>query len=371
MVSNKTFFSILKNKTVLVTGHTGFIGSWLTLWLNLIGSNVIGFSTKPPTKPSMFKILKLEKSITHVIGDVTNLSSFKKCIDTHKPDFVFHLAAQPLVRTSYEKPIDTINTNVMGSVNLLDCLRNQNKKTVCIIMTSDKCYDNSQQFFHKESDPMGGYDPYSASKGATELIISSYRNSFFNSNDSKNKISLASIRAGNVIGGGDWADDRLIPDCIRSLISKKPISIRNPNGIRPFQHVLEPLSGMLYLATKMWKYPNLFSESWNFGPLKKNKITVKDIISKMINLWGCGKWINLSKKNLLHESNVLLLDSSKSKKYLNWIPSYSINESLLETVTWYKSYVDNKNDMKEFSLQQINSYIIKAKKMKIDWALNT
>ena len=346
-----------KNKTVLVTGHTGFIGTWMSLWLDFLGANVIGYSLNPSTKPSIFDIIKLKKNITHVIGDVTNFKKLQQTIKTHKPEFVFHLAAQAIVRESYDSPLETFQTNVMGTVNILESIKNSSVKS-CIIMTSDKCYENlelGRAFI--ESDPMGGNDPYSASKGAAELVTAAYRHSFFNNNE----IGIASVRAGNVIGGGDWSADRLIPDCCRSLYKNKIISIRNPNAIRPWQFILEPIFGMLSLSLHLRKNPTQFSEPWNFGPNSNKKITVEQMVKKIIQQWGKGKYkikINGTDKQY-HESKILMLNSTKAKKLLKCGNLYSNSESLFETIEWYRKHHGSKTDMNEFTIKQIQKYMEK------------
>jgi CDP-glucose 4,6-dehydratase len=346
-----------KNKIVLVTGHTGFIGTWMSLWLDLLGAKVIGYSQNPPTKPSIFEIIKLKKNITHVIGDINNFKKLQQTIKTTKPEFVFHLAAQAIVRESYDDPLKTFQTNVMGTANILESIKNSSVNS-CIIMTSDKCYENRElgRAF-KEDDSMGGNDPYSASKGAAELVTTAYRNSFFNNK----KIGIASVRSGNVIGGGDWSVDRLIPDCFRSLYQNKTISIRNPNAVRPWQFVLEPIFGMLSLSLHLRKNPTQFSEPWNFGPASSKKLTVEQIVKQIIHQWGKGKYKkNPSKKDKeYHEAKVLRLNSTKAKKLLNWKSVYTNNDSLFETVEWYKQYY-GKNNMKEFTIKQIQKYMNKV-----------
>jgi len=346
-----------KNKTVLITGHTGFIGTWMSLWLNSLGAKVIGYSLNPSTKPSIFEIVKLKKNITHIVGDVTNFKKLQQTIKTNKPEFVFHLAAQAIVCESYDNPLMTFQTNVMGTANILESIKNSSVKS-CVIMTSDKCYENLENGrAFRESDSMGGNDPYSASKGAAELITAAYRHSFFNNN----KIGIASVRAGNVIGGGDWSTDRLIPDCFRSLSKNKIISIRNPNSIRPWQFVLEPIFGMLSLSLHLRKNPTQFSEPWNFGPHSNKKMTVEDVVRKIIQQWGKGKYNKKSNKNNeeYHEAKILMLNSAKAKKLLNWNSLYSNSESLFETIEWYRQHHGGKTDMNEFTLKQIQKYMEK------------
>jgi CDP-glucose 4,6-dehydratase len=376
MILQKSFDEIFTGKTVFITGHTGFIGTWLSLWMHSMGAKVIGYSLEPPTKPSLFETIELDKYITHIIGDVRDATYLRDCMSKHNPQFVFHLAAQSLVRLSYEKPIETFHTNVMGTANVLESIRNTPSVKVCIIMTSDKCYENRESnYAYKENDPIGGYDPYSASKGATELLTASYRNSFFNPNNTiECKVSIATIRAGNVIGGGDWARDRIVPDCIRALVLKQPVAIHHPNSIRPWQHVLEPILGMLILATKMSKEPSKFSEAWNFGPLISNsKTTVKEIVTQTIDEWGNGEFIDISKQNTdsLHEANLLILDSVKAMNLLGWKPVYSTREAITETIMWYKKYVEKTTNMRDFTLMQIQNYSKKAKQMDTQYSNNS
>lgn len=374
MIIQNLFDGVFRDKTVFVTGHTGFIGSWLSLWLHSLGAKVVGYALEPSTSPSLFDTLELQKFIYHIIGDVRDVGHLHDSLSKHQPEFVFSLAAQPLVRLSYEKPIETFQTNIMGTVNLLESIRTISSVRTCVVMTSDKCYENREGVHaYKESDPMGGYDPYSASKGAAELVTASYRNSFFNTSEiEKHKVSVSTIRAGNVIGGGDWSTDRIIPDCIRALTSKKSILVRHPNAIRPWQHVFEPISGMLCLAMKMYKTPTKFSEAWNFGPLSNNQNTVKDLVDKVIQEWGEGNWLDISKQteNDKHESNLLRLDSAKAMDLLEWQPVYLLDKAIAETISWYRSYTNRNSTIKEFSLKQIQNYIDTAKQMNIAWASN-
>lgn len=369
MKIKKLFNNTFKNKCVFLTGHTGFQGSWLTLWLKLLGAKVIGFSQEPPTKPSMFEILHLEKEIEHYIGDIRDQSSLQKLIKKSNPDFIIHFAAQTLVRDSYDNPLETMETNIMGTVNILESIRNLDSTKISIIMTSDKSYENSLNTKpHKETDPMGGFDPYSASKGASELVVSSYRNSFFNEKSSLKKIST--IRAGNVLGGGDWAKDRLIPDSINALSTKQKLIIRNPNSIRPWQFVLEPLSGILWLISKMDSNPTKFNQAWNFGPDKKNHVTVKDITKKIVKNWKTVSSITYLTPNSRqpHESECLKLDTSKAKSYLKWRTVYDIDQTIDETINWYKSYYEKSSSLYDLSSEQIINYIKNAQKMKLLWS---
>ena len=371
MTLSNAFNGIFKDKTVLVTGHTGFIGSWLTEWLCELQANVIGYSLEPPTSPSLFSALNLEKKISHNIGDINDSKKLQYTIEKHSPEIIFHLAAQPLVKTSYSIPKDTFHTNVMGTVNLLESIRNVSSVKICTVITSDKCYENRElSYAYKETDPMGGYDPYSASKGATELVISSYRNSFFNPENYNNHgVSLSSSRTGNVIGGGDWAENRIVPDCVKALSKNENIEIRNPDSVRPWQYVLEPISGLFCLTENMYNDPQKYAQAWNFGPLTKNPpVKVNELSLKIIDEWGNGNLIDLSENNESHEAHLLMLDSSKAIKNLDWHPVYSITESVNETVAWYKEFYECNDKMDEFSKNQILNYSRKAKQMNITWA---
>ncbi|RJQ33536.1 MAG: CDP-glucose 4,6-dehydratase [Actinobacteria bacterium] len=366
MSEGQLFGGIFKGKKILVTGNTGFKGSWLTLWLNSLGASIIGYSLDPPTDPSLFEILKLEKNITQIKGDVRNKEYLQKTVEQFKPDIVFHLAAQPLVRSSYEEPHLTYETNVMGTVNLFEAVRNTDSVRVVVNITSDKCYKNREaDYSYKEQDPMGGFDPYSSSKGCSELVTLAYINSFF----SHGYVSLASVRAGNVVGGGDWAVDRIIPDCIRALVQEKPVLVRSPQAVRPWQHVLEPLSGYLWLAACMWQNDHKYDGAWNFGPNKESNITVKAVVESVINEWGSGRWEQSNQiKAQPHEAGLLMLDHSKARKLLLWQPIYGINRTLEVTTNWYKAYYDNSN-IKQVTLANLNDYIKQAKKQNLSWTL--
>jgi CDP-glucose 4,6-dehydratase len=365
MISKEIFGNIFFGKTVFVTGHTGFIGSWISLWLKSLGANVVGYSIDIPTKPSMFEIIELKNSITHVVGDINNLQKLQNSLNEFKPSFVFHLAAQPIVRTSYEKPIQTLETNIIGTANLLESIRSVSSVKSAVFITSDKSYKNLEKnYAYTEDDPLGGHDTYSSSKAAAELIISSYRDSFFHRIKDEFSIGIASVRAGNVIGGGDWGQDRLMPDCINSLLSEKKILIRNPDSVRPFQHVLEPIYGILKLSQKLYKNPKNFSSSWNMGPnLSKEKIHVSQFVDKVIEQWGSGDWENISNSTLKYEAKLLMLNSSKAKKLLNWETILTFDESISETISWYAAFNEKKLDMNKFTLSQIENYSKKTKQM--------
>lgn len=364
----KLFNGFYKNKKVLITGHTGFKGSWLCFWLKLMGADVIGYSLKPPTNPSLFEALKLKNKIKHNEADIRDLKELKNIISEYKPELIFHLAAVSLVRFSYDNPLVTYETNVMGTLNLFEAARGSKSVKVIINITSDKCYENKEWIYsYRENDPMGGYDPYSSSKGCSELITNAYRNSFFNNSD--NKISLSSVRAGNIIGGGDWAEDRLIPDCIKSLVKNKEIIIRNPEAVRPWQIVFEPICGYLLLASYMGQNKNNFKSGWNFGPKNDRIITVKEVAESVIKNWGNGK-IKVKRDINRHEANLLRLDIGKSEYYLGWRPVYNVETALEKTVSWYKIYY-NKNksiSIENYSIDLINEYINNAKTLGLKWA---
>ena len=368
-MSQKIFNDIFKGKTVLITGHTGFIGSWLTLWLKYLGANIIGYSLNPPTDPSLFDILNLDNEITNVTSDIRDKKKLFETVKKYEPEFVFHLAAQSLVRDSYENPLDTFEINVLGTANMLEVLRFSPSVKVALIMTSDKCYDNKiNEHAHVEDDPMGGIDPYRASKGAAELITSSYKHSFFDTSD--DKISISTIRAGNILGGGDWAKDRIVPDSITAIIKNHNIRIRNPDSIRPWQYVLEPISGMLWLARKMYSNQKEFNQSWNFGPnIEQKFLTVKEIANYILTKSNTSLKIDfLDNSNQPFESKKLVIDSSKAYINLDWKNIYTIDDALSETIKWYKTYQSKEEHMKEFSISQIDNYVSKAKQVNMNWA---
>lgn len=355
------FDGFYKDKTVLVTGHTGFKGSWLCIWLLEMGAKVVGLSLDPYTERDNFVVTGLASKMIDVRGDIRNGVLVKNVMLDHQPDIVFHLAAQPLVRLSYEKPVETYEVNVMGTINVLEAIRVCESVKVGVMITTDKCYENKEQIWgYRENEPMGGHDPYSSSKGAAEIAIASWRRSFFNPNEFfKHGKSIASVRAGNVIGGGDWAKDRIIPDCIRALEAGQPIEIRSPKAIRPWQHVLEPLSGYLLLANKMWDEPTKYCEGWNFGPNADSVASVWDVASEVVKCYGKGMLVDKSNPNDLHEANLLMLDVSKARWELGWEPKLCLNEAINLTTSWYISYVkgDNyaicKKHVIDYSMNQI------------------
>ena len=359
------FQDIYKGKRVLVTGHTGFKGSWLTLWLTELGADVIGYSLAPAAEPNLFEVLRLEKQITHIIGDITDYMNLEQVFTDHKPDIVFHLAAQSLVRPSYRDPKRTYETNVMGTLNVLEAVRNTGETRVVVNVTSDKCYENRETGqSYVETDPMGGYDPYSSSKGCAELVTLAYRSSFFNPQDygKTHNVALSSARAGNVIGGGDWSEDRLIPDIFRAINKDEPVIIRCPNSVRPWQHVLEPLSGYLLLGSKMWDNGVLYSQGWNFGPDDTGTLTVKEIVDKTIKILGSGEY-RVESDVTLHEAKLLRLDISRAKKDLGWEPVYEVNQALEKTIGWYRNYYHKIQDMRECTLNQIKDYSLNIRQL--------
>ncbi len=346
--------NIYRNKKVFITGHTGFKGSWLSIWLQTLGAKVCGYSLKPNTNPSMYQELdiknKIEKSI---IGNILDYETLEDSINDFQPEIIFHLAAQPIVRLSYKEPKLTYETNVIGTLNVLEVARKCKSIKAFVNVTTDKCYENKEiARGYKEDEPMGGYDMYSSSKGCVEIMSSSYRRSFLQEEDS---MSMATARAGNVIGGGDWAEDRLIPDCIRYINQNKAIEIRNPIAVRPWQHVLEPLSGYLLLGQKLLETGKDYAEGFNFGPNEESVLKVSEVAQKIIDNYNKGEVI-VHKKDNLHEANLLMLNIEKAKTVLNWTPTYTANEAIKETVEWYKHFYAKDTDMYQYTIQQIKNY---------------
>lgn len=343
-----------KNKKVLITGHTGFKGSWLSLWLHRLEAHVVGFSLSPPTTPNLFTEAKIFDKIIDIRGDVRDYQHLHQTIIEHQPEIIFHLAAQSLVLQSYTQPLDTYATNVMGTVHLLEAARHYSTVRAIVNVTTDKCYENKEwHWAYRENEPIGGYDPYSSSKACSELITAAYRNSFFNLN--KNIIGIATARAGNVIGGGDWAEDRLIPDIISAYMNKKPLKIRYPHAIRPWQHVLESLSGYLLLAEKLYNDPSNYSEAWNFGPGARDERSVKWIIENSLALLEKNIEWSLPNDNQYHEATFLKLDCSKAKNKLGWLPKWNVSHALNATIAWYKNFYQ-RIDVQSFCLEQIETY---------------
>ncbi|SHK81988.1 CDP-glucose 4,6-dehydratase [Desulforamulus aeronauticus] len=350
------FDGIYRGRTVLVTGHTGFKGSWLSLWLHLMGANVIGYALDPVSQQDNFILSGLPDKMVDIRGNILDASKLKQVFTTYQPEIVFHLAAQPIVRHSYKMPVLTFETNVMGTVHVLENIRTSSTVKTGVIITSDKCYENREQLWgYREKDPLGGYDPYSASKGCAEIVTASYRKAYFSTDSGgEQEKSLASVRAGNVIGGGDWSDCRLLPDCIRALQSQKTIEIRNPNSIRPWQHVLEPLYGYLLLAAKMFKDGSRYSGAWNFGPDFDSVAPVKKVVEQVIALWGSGLWVDCSNQAALHEAVLLSLDCTKAKTLLGWQPRLTLHKALDYTLAWYKN--DAQKDIYQLCKEQIAEY---------------
>ncbi|MDO8264253.1 MAG: CDP-glucose 4,6-dehydratase [Gallionella sp.] len=352
---NPAFWS---GKRVLLTGHTGFKGSWLSLWLQSMGAQVVGYALAPPTNPSLFEVAEVGKGMTSIVGDIRDLAYLRAVFAEHRPEIVIHMAAQPLVRYSYIEPVETYSTNVMGTVNLLEAVRSTDSVKAVVNVTTDKCYENREWAWgYRENEPMGGYDPYSSSKGCAELVTAAYRNSYFHPEKYKEHgVAIASGRAGNVIGGGDWADDRLIPDIMRAITAGKPANIRNPHAIRPWQHVLEPLSGYLLLAEKLYTEGATYAEGWNFGPNDEDAKPVQWIVERLTKAWGEGSsWVQDGGEHP-HEAHYLKLDCSKAKTRLDWHPRWRLDETLGKIVDWQKNYQQGA-DMKSVTLKQIDIYL--------------
>jgi CDP-glucose 4,6-dehydratase len=343
-----------KNKRVLLTGHTGFKGSWLSLWLQQIQADVCGIALEPYTTPSLFELANVANNMRSHIVDVRNFEELRKVAKDFQPDIVIHMAAQPLVRYSYQHPIETYQTNVMGTVNVLEAVKNINSVGAVVNVTTDKCYDNKEWVWgYRENEAMGGHDPYSSSKGCSELVTSTYRDSFYRQLGK----GLASARAGNVIGGGDWSLDRLITDIMNSITKGQKVLIRNPEAIRPWQHVLEPLSGYLVLAEKLYNAPNKYDSGWNFGPYVRDTATVKEIVEQIMALWGEDNpgWKIDNSQTHPHEAHFLKLDITKATSELGWQPKLSLNNTLAWVADWYKAWLNNEN-MQKFTLEQIKIY---------------
>ena len=357
MVKKKlNYFKFYKNKKILVTGSTGFKGAWLSLWLNIMGAKVYGIGYRPNLNKKLFNQLNLRKKIIFKNIDIRNFSKIQKYIKKVKPDIIFHLAAQPIISKSYEKPKYTYEVNSLGTLNIIETIREVKFIKSAVFVTSDKCYEsNNSTIGFKEDDKLGGIDPYSGSKASAEIIVNTYYQSFFKN---KKKVGIASARAGNVIGGGDWSKDRLIPDAIRFLNKKKKIIIRNPNFNRPWQHVLEPLNGYLILAMRLYKNPLKYSGPWNFGTERNTVTSVEQIIRKIIYYWGRGNYKVLNKK-IFYEQTNLQLNILKAKKKLNWKPKFSINECVSFTVDWYKGVLKNKISVPKITSDQIFRYMKK------------
>ncbi len=349
--------SFWKNKRVLLTGHTGFKGSWLSLWLQSMGAQVVGYALAPPTNPSLFEVAGVSKNMTSVIGDIRDFENLRKVFLSHQPEIVIHMAAQPLVRYSYIAPVETYSTNVMGTVNLLEAVRNTNSVRAVVNVTSDKCYENKEWAWgYRENEAMGGFDPYSNSKGCAELVTAAYRNSYFHIDKYQTHgVAIASGRAGNVIGGGDWAEDRLIPDIMRAITQGNAVNIRNPHSIRPWQHVLEPLSGYLILAQKLFEEGVNYAEGWNFGPSDEDARPVQWIVELLTKSWGNGASWTLDGSEHPHEACYLKLDCSKAKARLGWQPRWHLEDTIKAIIEWHQAHARG-DDMRSLTLRQIDAY---------------
>lgn len=351
---NRSFW---RGKKVFITGHTGFKGSWLSLWLQHLGAQVIGYALDPPTKPSMYEVGRVGEGMISIHGDVRAPESLQSAFEKWQPDMVFHLAAQALVKQSYRDPVETYSTNVLGTVNVLEAVRHCQSVRAAVCITSDKCYENKEWVWgYRESDRLGGRDPYSSSKACAELVVRAMRESFFSASSSLNReVSIASTRAGNVIGGGDWAKDRLIPDCIQALSEDKPVLIRNPQSTRPWQHVLVPLHGYLLLAERLCEEGSPYAQSWNFGPNEDDVKPVKILVEYLVEHWGKGARWELDPKSHAHEDNLLKLDCSKAKVSLGWSPKLPLLGALDWIIEWYQAYQKGQN-LRQLSIEQIVRY---------------
>ena len=352
-----------RGKRVFLTGHTGFKGSWLSLWLQSLGAELTGYALNPPSNPSLFEIARVADGMNSIIGDIRDQANLQKAITEANPEIIIHMAAQPLVRYSYENPVETYATNVMGTVHLLEAVRNSKGVKAVVNVTTDKCYENKEwPWGYRENEAMGGYDPYSNSKGCSELVTSAYRSSFFNPADyAKHGVALASARAGNVIGGGDWAQDRLIPDILAAFAQNQPVLIRSPYAIRPWQHVLEPLRGYLTLAEKLYTEGTSYAEGWNFGPNDIDAKPVEWIVKTLAEQWGNGASWTIDQAAHPHEATYLKLDISKARSQLNWQPALNLSQALQMIVDWYREY-NNQKDMQNVVLRQIATYVTLSSK---------
>jgi len=363
--------NIYVNKTVLVTGHTGFKGSWLATWLSHLGATVVGLSVDLPSVPSNFDVSNVSNYIIDRRVDIRDAERVKKLVKEFQPDFVFHLAAQALVRPSYESPLDTLTINAIGTANVLDALRYVNKKVIAVMITSDKAYENVEWVWgYRETDRLGGKDPYSASKSMAELAIRTYTQSFFNKSNSNVRVGIT--RAGNVIGGGDWAKDRIVPDCMNAWSENSIVDIRSPHSTRPWQHVLEPLSGYLLLAIDLYNKADNHGEAYNFGPPANQNHTVGELINEMSQHWGNVRWNDTSHDiEHLHEAGLLKLNCDKALFDLGWLPTLEFQETVKITVEWYKSYYQNiNNSMYEFTCSQLDEYMSLAAKREAVWMID-
>ena len=366
----ESFDNVFAGLPVLVTGHTGFKGSWLSLWLNELGARVAGYSLpEPPTVPSHFEMCRLGERLVDVRGNVCDLESVQEAIETHRPAVIFHLAAQPLVLRAYDDPVETFDVNVGGTINLLEAVRTADFVQAVVCITTDKVYaiqDQDWVWGYRENDPLGGHDPYGASKAMAEMAIAAYRRSYFGDGP-----AVASARAGNVVGGGDFADYRLVPDCMRALMACEPIRLRNPEYVRPWQHVLESLSGYLWLAAKLLRHGDAFAEGWNFAPGEMRGVTARAVAEKAIALWGEGSWTTDGAVKAPEETSVLRLSGDKAANRLGWRPAYTWEETMAETVAWFKRYQEERSRprMYDVGVAQIQAYTERARELGLAWAM--
>ncbi|MCJ7543638.1 MAG: CDP-glucose 4,6-dehydratase [Phycisphaerae bacterium] len=371
------FGGMYQGKTIFVTGHTGFKGAWLTLWLKSLGGKVVGFSLDPPTQPNLYEAAHVAEGIEDLRGDVRDFAALSAAVERCQPEFVFHLAAQAIVRQSYADPLETYGTNLMGTVHVLEAVQRLPDRCFVVNITSDKCYDNREwAYAYRENDAMGGQSPYNSSKGCAELAAWAYRQSFFPPERfAEHGKALVSARAGNVIGGGDWAVDRLVPDCMRSIAKRQPVPIRNPDSVRPWQHVLEPLSGYLWLGARLCQDPAAIDYGWNFGPRAWESLSVREVVERLLTAMGQGKWQDISSVqggagDFRHEDRALRLDCTKAATRLGWQPLWTIDEMLAATVEWYRGFYNKSDfDARGCCLDQIRRYVDLARESHVAWAL--
>ena len=349
-----------RKRKVLVTGHTGFVGGWLSTWLIEMGTQLIGYALEPHTEPSYFALTRLNERMRSEIGDVRNYELLSRILQDAAPEVVFHLAAQPIVRRSYRDPLQTFAINIMGTVNLLEAVRHCPSVRAVVVITSDKCYENREWLWaYREDEPMGGRDPYSASKGCAELVAAAYRRSFFEETDSTP--AIATVRAGNILGGGDWAEDRIVPDAMRALHKGDDLIVRNPTAVRPWQHVLEPVSGYLMLAERLHQQDRQWTGAWNFGPFEDDIVTVAELAESIVKQWGSGKWVSVPVDRAPHEARYLTLDSSKARQLLGWRPRLRLEEAITMAVEWYRAAVSEPSShIYDLSCLQVQQYETRA-----------
>jgi CDP-glucose 4,6-dehydratase len=361
---------IFRDRSILVTGHTGFKGSWLSLWLSSFGGRVAGLALAPCSEPNLFTLAELSGVVDDRRGDVRDQAFVERVVRQVAPDFVFHLAAQPLVRTSYADPLGTFQTNVLGTAHVLEGVRRAGKPCVVVVVTTDKCYENREWLYgYRETDRLGGHDPYSASKACAELVTASYRRSFFAPVAADRRVRVATARAGNVVGGGDWSQDRIVPDCVRALTAERPVEVRNPGSVRPWQHVLEPLSGYLLLAARMISSGDrFFDDAWNFGPDPQSSRSVLELTKQVLAEWGSGACVLGESPGAAHETSFLTLSSEKARRRLDWRPVWTFERTIRETVRWYQAWHRGRPDLGDLCFEQIGEYVASAAALGLPWA---